>query len=85
MSYSKNTWNQLKNTTVEQLIKAMEKDGWVRSPSQGATLPFVHPDREYPVVIHYHPKKTYGASLLKGLIADLQWSESDLKRLKLIK
>jgi len=37
------------------------------------------------VVIHYHPRKTYGPGLLKGLLADIGWDEKDLKRLKLIK
>ena len=37
------------------------------------------------VVIHYHPKKTYGPQLLKALLSDIGWSTDDLKRLKLIK
>jgi predicted RNase H-like HicB family nuclease len=37
------------------------------------------------VTIHYHPKKTYGAKLLKGLLEDIGWSEEDMERLQLIK
>jgi hypothetical protein len=37
------------------------------------------------IVIHYHPRKTYGPKLLKSLLADIGWSEADMKRLKLIK
>jgi len=37
------------------------------------------------VSIHYHPKKTYGAKMLQGLLGDIGWSESDLRKLKLIK
>ncbi len=37
------------------------------------------------VVIHYHPNKTYSPKLLKKLLSDCGWDESDLKRLKLIK
>ena len=37
------------------------------------------------VVIHYHPKKTYGPGLLKDLVRDIGWTDDDLIRLKLIK
>ena len=84
MSFAKNVWNQLKNTTVERLIKALEKDGWNRDiEASGGVLVFLKGTER--VTIHYHPKKTYGANLLKGLIADIGWDEDDLKRLKLVK
>ena len=44
---------------------------------------FVKPPRS--VTIHYHPGKTYGAKLLKGLLEDIGCSTADMKRLKLIK
>ena len=84
MSFSKNTWNQLKNLTVERLIKALEDDGWERQIKSGATLPFRHPDGKI-IVVHYHPKKTYGSGLLKKLLADIGWSEDRMKELKLLK
>ena len=37
------------------------------------------------IVVHFHPKKTYGPKLLKKLLSDTGWDESDLARLKLIK
>jgi predicted RNA binding protein YcfA (HicA-like mRNA interferase family) len=37
------------------------------------------------IVVHFHPKKTYGPKLLKNLLSDTGWDESDLVRLKLIK
>ena len=36
------------------------------------------------VSVHFHPKKTFGAKLLKGLIDDTGWSDDDLRRLKLV-
>ena len=84
MSYSANVWNQLKNTTVEKLVKALKKDGWERDIGSGAVHVY-RKGRDNRVTIHYHPKKTYGANLLKALIADIGWSEADLKRLKLTK
>ena len=88
MTYSKNTWNQLKNLTAGGLIRALEKDGWIREVKRGAIQAFRQENDGKTVnrvTVHYHPKKTYGAKFLKGLLADIGWSEKDLKRLKLIK
>ena len=89
MNYSKNVWNQIKNITVEQLIGALKKDGWEKDNSSGARIPYIKRGKDNKVlnrvVIHYHPKKTYGEGLLKGLLNQIGWSAEDLKRLKLIK
>ena len=84
MSFSKGAWNQLKGITAQQLIKALQKDGWVREETIGATQGFRHPDG-HRVVIHVHPKKTHGPGLLKALLADIGWSEKEMQKLKLIK
>lgn len=65
-------------------MKALVKDGWEREETSGATQGYYKGEGQR-VVIHYHPKKTYRPKLLKALIADIGWSEKDLKRLKLIK
>ncbi len=87
MAFPPNVWNQLKNLTADDLITALGKDGWEPDPSsKGAIRAFIKkgtPTQR--VTIHYHPKKTYGAKLLKGLIEDIGWTEEDLQRLKLIK
>lgn len=77
-------WNQLKNRTVSDLIRALKADGWKEDSTSGATRAF-RPGLRRRVVIHYHPKKTYGPKLLKALLDDIGWSTTDLKRLKLIK
>ena len=88
MSYSKNVWSQLKNTTAQDIQKALTKDGWSAEKSVGAIQAY---RKEFDdgavkrVTIHVHPKKTYGAKLLQGLLTDIGWTESDLKKLKLIK
>lgn len=87
MNYPQNVWDQLKNTTVEKLMKALEKDDWEEDNPASARIPYrkVMDNGEVRrVVIHYHPKKTYGPKLLKGLLKDIGWSVEDLKRLKLI-
>ena len=89
MALPATVWSQLKNRTAKELIRALRRDGWTRETSRrSATLAF-HKD-EYGkarrrIVIHYHPKKTYGIKLLKSLVSDIGWTESDLKRLRLIR
>lgn len=86
MKYPKGVWDQLKNVTVEDLIRALKKDSFRLDTSHGAQQVYYRESDNRRVVIHYHPKKTYrSASLLKGLIEDIGWSPQDMKRLKLIK
>lgn len=84
MQYPANIWDQLKNLTPDRIIKALEKDGWKKDISKGAILVYRSKDGRR-ITIHYHPIKTYGPKLLKGLLVDIGWDEEDLKRLKLIK
>lgn len=88
MAFPQHVWNQLKNTTADELIAALKRDGYLQDPaSRDATIAFIklegHSAKR--VVIHYHPRKTYGPKLLKALIADIGWDEADLRRLKLIR
>ena len=36
MDYPSTVWSQLKNITVESLMKALEKDGWEKRKPNGA-------------------------------------------------
>jgi len=94
--YERAVWDQLKNITSQQLVRALERDGWKKVEKKGRrgkrganTLTYRHPDRPANanrVVIHPHPKKTMGPSLLKELLIDcIGWTEDDLVRVRLIK
>lgn len=98
MAFSQNVWSQLKNLTADDLKEALERDGWVLDNPKGAVLAYVKevlgeqfvggdpkPPMRKRATIHYHPRKTYGPKLLKGLLADIGWEEDDMRRLKLIK
>ena len=88
MDYPATVWRQLKNITVERLMRALENDGWDKCKPSGARHPYKkegNKGKAERIVIHYHPKKTYGPKMLKGLLGDIGWSSDDLKRLKLIK
>lgn len=84
MKYSSNVWDQLKNLTADHVVQALKKDGWILDETSGAIHVYRKPDGKR-VSIHYHPRKTYGPKLLKNLLDDIGWSESDMKKLKLVK
>ena len=84
MRYSKNTCQRLKNLTADNLVGALERDGWQADESSGAFIPYVNPTTRDRVIIHYHPKKAYGPKLLKALLDEIGWSEHDLIRLGLV-
>ena len=84
-SFSENIWKQLKNKTTGELVAALSKDGFKLADKVRTERIYRHPDGRK-VTIHYHRSSdTYGASLLKALLKDTEWSEEDMRRLKLIK
>ena len=85
MNYSKGAWDQLKNKTADDLIATLRRDGWKPDEELRTERVYRSPDGRS-VTIHYHSgSSTYGRGLLKGLLADIGWSEADMRRLKLIK
>ncbi len=89
MAISRSAWAQLKSVTADDLIRALERDGWIDEDRRGATLGYVknttNGTGRKRIVIHYHPRKTFGANLLKALINSTGWTTDDLKRLKLVR
>ena len=91
LKYPKQIWDQLKNKTSDEFIRALKKDGFkpdiTQGHSSGARIVFLHPKRRHHrrVAIDYHPGKTFGKNLLKSLLADTGWTIEDMKRLRFIK
>jgi hypothetical protein len=88
MAFPKHVWDQLKAKTADELIAALTRDGYLKDPaSRDATIAFVKagsPNKR--IVIHYHPRKSYGPKLLQGLLNDAGWTtEKDLAAVGLIK
>ena len=83
-TYSRSVWSQLRNKTIQDIARALERDGWVREATTGATQGYRHSDGRR-VVLHIHPKVTKSPRILKGLLDCIGWSEDDMRRLKLIK
>jgi predicted RNA binding protein YcfA (HicA-like mRNA interferase family) len=84
MAFSAGVWNRLKNTTADQLISALKKDRWNLEPNCKGAIQVYRNSKGDRVSIHYHPKKSYGPKLLKGLLDDIGWTEEQLKELGLI-
>jgi predicted RNA binding protein YcfA (HicA-like mRNA interferase family) len=73
MAYPPKVCNQLKGLTAEEIISALQRDGWAKDPaSKDAILAYIkHGQPSQRVTIHYHPKKTYGPGLPKSLLSDI--------------
>jgi predicted RNA binding protein YcfA (HicA-like mRNA interferase family) len=85
MDYPPNVWRQLKAKACDDLIRALEKDGWLYEGARGAVHAYRHPDGR-PITIHRHPSGDgYRPNLLKALLDDIGWSVEDMIALKLIK
>ena len=84
MSFPSHTWARLRNLTAAELIAALERDGWECDTHGGSMRIYRHPVTRRRVSIHFHPKKTFGPKMLKGLLEDIGWSEADMKRVKLL-
>lgn len=82
-AYAPHVWDQLRSISPDELVRALCKDGWNEDGKNGAVHGYKKGSTR--VTIHYHPGKTYGPKLLKALLADIGWSESDMRRLKLVK
>jgi predicted RNA binding protein YcfA (HicA-like mRNA interferase family) len=85
MKFPPNVWNQIKNKSPNDFIKALKKDGWKKDESKGAVQVFRNPKTNSRVTIHVHPGKIYGPSMVEALIEDIGWSIEDMKRVKFIK
>ena len=92
-SLPKEIWDQIKNTTKKDWIKAIKRDGWVRKENKGkrkgaGTLAFRHPDKDGDVnriVIHFHPKQTVARAFIHDMITRLGWDECKLRELGMVK
>ncbi len=90
LNYSPEVWRQLKALTAKDLIRVLKNDSnWEFIKVRKNKYVFYNPNlqsSQQEILIHYHPKKGgYGVPLLKSILNSTNWSEQDLKDLKLIK
>jgi len=86
-----NIWNQLKSKTSSELLKAVQKDeNWEFVNSIGSRHVFTNrnnPISRQIVSVHWHKsdKSGYGRAMLRDLLETIDWTEEEMKALKLIK
>ena len=88
MNYPKNTWDQLKGLKAGTLMSALRKDGWKLDTTSGSIHTFIKAidGENRRVQVHFHgSNKGWSSKLLKKMLAEIGWTEENLKALKLIK
>lgn len=63
----------------QQLIKALEKDGWAVARQRGSHVRLKKPGRRYALVVPLHKEVRKGT--LGGILRDANLSSDDLRRL----
>lgn len=87
MAFSMHIYNQIKNTTKQDFIKALKRDGFVRDQlsKQGAILVYMHEDGRR-VTVHWHNRQSFGKHRLFLMLESAGWTTAvDLKRVGLVK
>ena len=79
------TVHQLRNISVGELTRALERDRFsISRKSKSSSRAYTHPDGRK-VFVHYHDSDdTIPPGTLGNIIKSAQWTEEDAKRLKLI-
>jgi predicted RNA binding protein YcfA (HicA-like mRNA interferase family) len=75
---------RLRNTSVRELIRALEQDGFKYKRRKGSQRVYRHLDGRRVVIHFHHSKDTLPPGTLKSFLSGTKWNEDDLKRLKLI-
>jgi predicted RNA binding protein YcfA (HicA-like mRNA interferase family) len=75
---------ELKNIQAQELIKALEADGFQWTHSKGSHRVYRHFDGRRVVVSYHRPGATFPPKTLMAMLKGAGWSEDDLRRLKLI-
>ena len=81
-------FSKLRNVSVRHVIQALKKDGFLLERKRGGShQQYRHPKDSRQVTISYHnSSETFTRKTLKSIVEkQAQWTEDDLKRLKLLK
>jgi predicted RNA binding protein YcfA (HicA-like mRNA interferase family) len=76
--------HRLRNTSVAEIIRALERDGFSlkRETATGGRI-YAHPDGRIAVILFHHRNDTLTRKTLRSVLPALKWTEDDLKRLGL--
>lgn len=82
MKYSRQVWDQVKNKTSLDFIRALNKQLGGPDIVTGSEYIYRFPDKRR-ISIHRH-KKSYGPNLQKTLLSKIGWTEEEMKEFKFI-
>ena len=74
----------LRNTSVRELVRALERDGFVRQPSKGSGRMYRHPDGRKDLIHYHHSSDTLPLGTLGNVLRGTEWAEEDARNLGLI-
>lgn len=79
-------YSKLRNVTVREIINALLHEGFLFDRASGSHQHYLHPDGRRVTVTFHRPGQTFVPKTLKAMFEwQAGWTETDLKRLKLIK
>lgn len=67
----------LRNTSVREIIGALEQDGFVYRRTQGAGRVYRHPDGRRAVIHYHHGSDTLPVGTLRSVLEGARWTEED--------
>ena len=75
---------RLRNTSVGDLVRALERDGFIYRRSRGSGRVYRHDDGRR-TVVHFHSRgETLPLGTLRSILVGTRWHEEDLRRLGLL-
>lgn len=76
---------ELRNTPVRKLIRALEQDGFMYRRAKGSQRVYRHPDGRRVVIHYHHGGDSLPMGTLRQIIEATRWTEEDLRHLGLLK
>jgi predicted RNA binding protein YcfA (HicA-like mRNA interferase family) len=71
--------------TARELLRALHADGFRLTRTRGSHLMFRHADGRRVVVAYHRISDTFPIGTLKAMLADIGWTDEDLRRLDLVR
>jgi predicted RNA binding protein YcfA (HicA-like mRNA interferase family) len=79
-------FSRIRGLTAEEIIRALLADGFILRKGRGGHRRYVHKDGRRVTVAFHGSNTTFLPKTLRSMIAEqAEWTEEDLKRLRLIR
>lgn len=75
----------LKTLTAREWVRAVERDSFRRRKTRGSHHLYRHPDGRRVLLVYHNLGDTFGPKAIRQILTSTGWTETDLRRLGLIK